>query len=81
MNHLEGFYKCTFLSPVLGVSDSVGLGETRECTFLTISQIMLKLLVLGHLSKPLIYRIGHHIWSWEAQLLVLVLPEVNGQVI
>ena len=51
-NHLEGLLKHRILDPTLTVSDSVDLGGVLEFTFLTSSQVKLRLLVWAMLRKP-----------------------------
>lgn len=47
-NHMEGLLKHRLLSPVVRISDLVGLEQSGEFLFLTISQMIMVLLIQDH---------------------------------
>lgn len=47
-NHMEGLLKHRLLSPVIRISDLVGLEQSGEFLFLTISQMIMVLLAQDH---------------------------------
>ena len=47
-NHMQGLLKHRLLGPVPRISDLVGLGQSGEFLFLTISWMMMVLLVQDH---------------------------------
>lgn len=57
-NYLEGLLTPRFLGPTCIVSESVGLGEARECALLTSSQVILLWLGQDHTLRSTEQRYG-----------------------